>query len=217
MADEESAAPRWRRRKGDRPQEIIAAALDVFAERGFAAARLDDVAARAGVSKGTLYRYFPNKEELFKAMVRAAIVPNLALAEQWLAEGSMPAFAILERVLSAIAARILSTRVGIIPKLIIAESGNFPDLARFYHEEVIQRGFAVLSAVLARGIARGEFRAVNIDHTVRLIVAPMLMSALWRSSFEAVEGRPLDVPGLVRTHLDHLLRALRPDSEGGPS
>lgn len=209
----ESATPRWRRRKEARPQEIVAAALEVFAERGFAATRLDDVASRAGVSKGTLYLYFPNKEELFKAVIRAAIVPNLELAERMLAEAQGPSFAILETLLNTIAARILRTRVAVIPKLIIAEAGNFPDLARFYYDEVIRRGFAVLAALLARGIERGEFRPVDIDATVRLIIAPMLMSALWRSAFEAVEGRPLDVAGLVRTHLDHLRRALAPEGE----
>ncbi|MBP2294171.1 TetR/AcrR family transcriptional regulator [Azospirillum rugosum] len=214
MTDDESSVPRWRRRKQDRPQEIVDAALDVFGERGFAAARLDDVAARAGVSKGTLYLYFPNKEELFKAVVRSAIVPNLEMAERLLAGAEGPSFAVLEALLGLMATRILRTKAGAIPKLIIAEAGNFPDLARFYYEEVIRRAFALLSAVLARGVARGEFRPLDIDATVRLIVAPMLMSALWRSTFEALEGRPLDVPALVRAHLDNLRRALAPDGEG---
>ncbi|MCW2236177.1 TetR/AcrR family transcriptional regulator [Azospirillum canadense] len=213
MTDDDSSAPRWRRRKQDRPQEIVDAALDVFGERGFAAARLDDVAARAGVSKGTLYLYFPNKEELFKAVVRSAIVPNLEMAERLLAGAEGPSFAVLEALLGLMASRILRTKAGAIPKLIIAEAGNFPDLARFYYEEVIRRAFALLSAVLARGVARGEFRPLDIDATVRLIVAPMLMSALWRSTFEALEGRPLDVPTLVRAHLDNLRRALAPDGK----
>ncbi len=220
MAVEESAAPRWRRRKQARPREIVAAALEVFAERGFAAARLEDVAARAGVSKGTLYLYFPNKEELFKAVVRAAVVTNLEQAERLLADFQGPSFAILEAVVHGAGGRILASRAAAIPKLIIAESGNFPDLARFYHDEVIRRGFALLSAVLARGVARGEFRPVDIDSTVRLIVAPVLLGALWRSTFAAVQDRPLDVPALLRTHLDHLRRALAPDgsdSDGAAS
>lgn len=216
MTEDESAAPRWRRRKEARPQEIVEAALAVFSERGFAAARLDDVAARAGVSKGTLYLYFPNKEELFKAVVRAAIVPNIALAERLLEENRDSSFVILEKLLTIMATRILRTKAGAIPKLIIAEAGNFPDLARFYYDEVIRRAFALLSAVLARGVESGEFRPLDIDSTVRLIVAPMLMSALWRSSFEALEGRPLDVPALLRAHLDHLRRALAPDGETAP-
>jgi Transcriptional regulator len=216
MTEDESTAPRWRRRKEARPQEIVEAALAVFSERGFAAARLDDVAARAGVSKGTLYLYFPNKEELFKAVVRAAIVPNIEMAERLLAESRDSSFAILEKLLAIMATRILRTKAGAIPKLIIAEAGNFPDLARFYYDEVIRRAFALLSAVLARGVESGEFRPLDIDSTVRLIVAPMLMSALWRSSFEALEGRPLDVPALLRAHLDHLRRALAPDGGTAP-
>lgn len=225
MTDEGPSAPRWRRRKQDRPQEIVDAALDVFGERGYAAARLDDVAARAGVSKGTLYLYFPNKEELFKAVVRSAIVANLERAERLLADADSDAatgngrssFAVLEALLTLMATRILRTGAGAIPKLIIAEAGNFPDLARFYYEEVIRRAFALLSAVLARGVARGEFRPLDIDATVRLIVAPVLMSALWRSTFEGLEGRPLDVPALVRAHLGNLRRALAPDDDAGGS
>ncbi len=206
-----AAAPRWRRRKEDRPQEIVAAALDVFAERGFAAARLDDVAARAGVSKGTLYLYFPSKEDLFKAVIRAAILPNLERAERMIAEVPGPSFALLERLLAMVAELIATTRAAIIPKLVIAEAGNFPELAAFYHREVIQRGFGLLANLLERGVARGEFRPMNIDHTVRLIAAPLLMSAVWRSAFDAVA--PLDVPALIATHRDHLRRALLVDGE----
>ncbi|HYD64361.1 TetR/AcrR family transcriptional regulator [Azospirillum sp.] len=207
--------PRWRRRKEARPQEIVDAALDVFAERGFAAARLEDVAARAGVSKGTLYLYFPNKEELFKAVVRSAILPNLEMAERLLAEFPGSSMEILERLLLGIAGKVMATRVGAIPKLMIAEAGNFPELARFYYETVIARAFRVIGAVLERGVARGEFRAMDVGHTVRLVVAPMLMVALWRTSFEPVAGGPLDAEGLMRTHIDHLRRALAP--EGGAS
>ena len=215
MPEDVPVAPRWRRRKEARPREIVDAALTVFGERGFAAARLEDVAARAGVSKGTLYLYFPNKEELFKAVVREAILPNLDMAERLLAGALGPSFAVLETLLTLFATRILKSRAGAIPKLVIAEAGNFPDLARFYHDEVIRRAFALLAAVLERGMARGEFRPVDVDSTVRLIVAPMLMSALWRSSFEALEDRPLDVAALLAAHLDALRRTLAP--EGGPS
>lgn len=208
MADD---APRWRRRKEARPQEIIDAALDVFTERGYAATRLEEIARRAGVSKGTLYLYFPNKEELFKAVVRSAIVPNLEVAERLLRDSSGPSIEILARLLQGIAGRVMTSKVGGIPKLMIAEAGNFPELARFYLDEVIERAFRVIGAVLERGIARGEFRAVNVPHTVRLVVAPMLMVAVWRSSFEPVAGRPLDAAGLIVEHLDHLRRALQPE------
>lgn len=204
----DSNSPRWRRRKEARPQEIVEAALDVFAERGFAAARLDEVAARAGVSKGTLYLYFPNKEELFKAVVRGAILPNLEAAERLAGGFPGPTLDLLERMLLIIATRVAVTRAAAIPKLMIAEAGNFPDLARFYHDEVIRRGLGLLSSVLERGIISGELRPVNVEHTVRLTIAPVLLIALWRTSFEPVADEPWDAEGLVRTHIDHLRRAL---------
>lgn len=211
MTGEPTQPPKWRRRKEARPQEIVDAALDVFVERGFAAARLEEIAARAGISKGTLYLYFPNKEELFKAVVRSAIVPNIERAERLLHDFPGSSMEMLARLLEGIAMRVMASRAGGIPKLMIAEAGNFPDLARFYLDEVIGRGFRLVGAVLERGIARGDFRPVDVPHTVRLVIAPLLLIALWRASFEPVEGRPLDVPGLVREHLDHLRRALAPE------
>ncbi len=215
MPDPEPALPpRWRRRKAARPQEIVAAAMDIFAERGYAAARLDDVALRAGVSKGTLYLYFPSKDELFKAVVRTAILPNLERAERMVGEGPGPSFALLERLLGMVAEVVATTRAAIIPKLVIAEAGNFPDLAAFYHREVVRRGLGLLAGLLQRGIDQGEFRPVNVDHTARLVMAPLLMAAVWRTSFDHVDGNePLDVPALIATHLDHLRRALAPDGE----
>src|SRR5215472_5704895 len=122
---------RWRRRKEDRPAEIIAAALAGFAERGFAATRLEDVARRAGVTKGTLYLYFPNKEELFKAVVRQAVVANIVLSEALVAHSSEPAPAVLEQLIARLQAAMVAP-ASAIPKIVIAEAGNFPDIARFY-------------------------------------------------------------------------------------
>ncbi|MFS2010887.1 TetR/AcrR family transcriptional regulator [Azospirillum sp. CT11-132] len=208
--------PRWRRRKEARPQEIVAAAMDVFAERGFAAARLEEVASRAGVSKGTLYLYFPSKDELFKAVIRAAILPNLQQAEALVAAAGGPCFPVLERLLRMVARLIATTRMAVIPRLVIAEAGNFPELAAFYHREVIRRGFGVLAALLRRGIDSGEFRPVEVDPTVRLIVAPLLMSAVWRTSFDGVDGEPpLDVTALMEIHIDNLRRVLLRDTGDG--
>ena len=208
--------PRWCRRKEARPQEIVAAAMDVFAERGFAAARLEEVASRAGVSKGTLYLYFPSKDELFKAVIRAAILPNLQQAEALVAAAGGPCFPVLERLLRMVARLIATTRMAVIPRLVIAEAGNFPELAAFYHREVIRRGFGVLAALLRRGIDSGEFRPVEVDPTVRLIVAPLLMSAVWRTSFDGVDGEPpLDVTALMEIHIDNLRRVLLRDTGDG--
>jgi AcrR family transcriptional regulator len=198
---------RWRRRKEARPDEILAAALVSFAERGFAATRLDDVAARAGISKGTLYLYFRSKEELFKAVVRATIVPNLERVEGLAASFTGPSAMLLERLLLTMAG-VVASRVGAIPKLVIAEAGNFPDLARFYLDEVVRRGLRLIGMILRRGIERGEFRAVDVDHAVFCVIAPMLIAALWKNSLEPHADAPLDTDTLARAHLDMLLRGL---------
>ncbi len=200
-------AARWRRRKEDRPGEIIAAALACFAERGFAATRLDDVARRAGVTKGTLYLYFPNKEELFKAVVRRTIVAKIEQSETLLSHSPDPAPALLERFIAQWLA-VMETPASAIPKLIISEAGNFPDLARFYLEEVVLRGTALVRKLLQMGIERGEFRPASLDHAAICVVAPMILSMLWQHSFERHAGHPLDAAAICRTHLELLLRGL---------
>jgi len=198
---------RWRRRKEARPEEILAAALASFAERGFAATRLEDVAARAGISKGTLYLYFGGKEKLFEAVVRATLLPNLERIEALTATFEGPSAQLLERLLVTIAG-VVSARMGAIPKLVIAEAGNFPDLARFYLDEVVRRGLRLIATILRRGIERGEFRPVDVDHTVFCVIAPMLIAALWKNSLEPHDDAPLDAQALARAHLDLLLRGL---------
>lgn len=201
------AKPRWRRRKEARPDEILAAALASFAERGFAATRLEDVAARAGISKGTLYLYFKGKEELFEAVVRATLVPNLERLEALSASFEGPSAQLLERLLLTIAG-VVDSQIGAIPKLVIAEAGNFPELARFYLDEVVRRGLRLIGAILRRGIERGEFRPIDVEHAVFCVLAPVLFAALWKNSLEPYDDKPLDAQALARTHLDLLLRGL---------
>lgn len=207
-----AAAPRWRRRKEDRPAEIIAAGLEVFAARGFAAARLDDVAAQAGISKGTLYLYFRNKEELFKAVVRETLLPNIALAEGRIGGARGPTPELLLDVLRGLVGAV-GTRPGVIPKLIIAEAGNFPDLARFYVEEVILRGFRLFAGLLARGMERGEFRRVDPQLAAPVLAAPILLMAIWKHVMEphapkrAAEGA-FDPERFFDTYADVLLNGL---------
>jgi AcrR family transcriptional regulator len=201
------AGSRWRRRSNARPAEIIAAALACFTERGFAATRLDDVAARAGITKGTLYLYFRSKEELFKAVVRQQLIPNIERAEAIAEQSAASGLALLRQLLTAMSG-ILDSPLGAIPKLVMTEAGNFPDLARFYLEEVVDRGRAVVWRVLERCIASGEIRPVDTESAVMCIAAPLLVAALWRHSFERHAGRPLDVEALCRTHLDLLQHGL---------
>lgn len=209
--------PRWRRRKDERPAEIIAAALAVFAARGFSATRLDDIAARAGISKGTLYLYFRNKEDLFKAMVREVLVPDIVQIEERLAAeaGSTPD--LLGEVLRRMAG-VIASPVGAIPKLVIAEAGNFPDLARFYIEEVVGRGMNVLARLMAHGIERGEFRAVDPLGAASVVIAPLLLLAMWRHALEphaAARTRgAFDPTSFLATYTDVMLNGLRPASAG---
>ncbi|UCD67935.1 MAG: TetR/AcrR family transcriptional regulator [Betaproteobacteria bacterium] len=199
---------RWTRRKEARPAELISAALDLFVERGFAATRLEDVAARAGVSKGTLYLYFPSKEDLFKAVVRGGIVPAIERAEKQFEDHRGSAGALIRELVKGWWASIGNTRLGGIPKLMIAESGNFPELAQFYHDEVISRGHRLIAAAVQRGINRGEFQPVDVDYAMRLVIAPLWLLTVWRFSFGLCDSQQLDPVAYLDLHLDLILRGL---------
>lgn len=198
------------RRKDARSGEIIEAALSLFSERGFAATKLEDVAAAAGIGKGTIYLYFPTKEALFRAVVRQAVVPNLKIAETLTKDPDRSAGETL-RALAELFLRLLDTDLTAIPKLVIAESGNFPAIARFYADEVVRDGMTVIRRVLARGIARGEFRAVDLDSALPLFSAPMLLLVLWKHSLGRHTDLQLNPRNVVATHLDILLRGLAAD------
>lgn len=206
MADRQSG--RWRRRKAARPAEILSAALDCFAERGFAATRLDDIAARAGVTKGTLYLYFPGKEELFKALVRQELLPNIERLKA-MSSGPGSAEELLGRFVAVWAERIVPSRFAVVPKLVIADAGNFPELAKFYLREVVQQTLRLLQSILRRGVEAGEFRRIDVEHTALCVIGPLLLSVLWKHTFDTHADRPLDVAALYRAHLDVLLNGLR--------
>ena len=199
---------RWQRRKDGRPTEILAAALACFKERGFATTRLEDVAAKAGVTKGTIYLYYPSKEELFKAVVCGELVPNIERLEAVLDEPG-PAAALLERLVMVWVQHIVPSPISIIPKLVVAEAGNFPELARFYLETAVHRGLRLIAAILERGIARGEFRPVDVEHVVYCIIGPLLFTVLWQHSLGLHDDQPLDAQAVCRAHLDLILHGLQ--------
>ena len=205
---DEPTEPRWRRRKEARPQEIIAAALASFAARGFAATRLDDIAARAGVTRGTLYLYFSSKEELFKAVVRQFLFPIFAQREEMLAAATGPTPDLLAKFILSFPSAIGGSPVSAIPKLVLSEAGNFPDLARFYVDEVLRRGRRLVRGLLRRGIERGEFRKVDVDQVFYCVVAPLLVTMLWRHSLAPYDNDGPDLPALCRAHVDLLLHGL---------
>ena len=208
-APEKKPQPRWARRKDARPEEIIAAALELFVERGYAATRLDDVAARAGVSKGTLYLYFENKEDLFKAVVRGNMLPMLQHGEALVENFPGSAGDLLRQLVRGWWEQTGSSKISGLPKLVIAEAGNFPDLAEFYYQEVILRAHSLFRRVLQRGTASGEFRAVDIDHLVHVALAPLVMLAVWSHSFACCEQEALHPQRYIDSYLDMLLHGLR--------
>lgn len=202
--------PRWARRKDARPQELLAAALDLFVERGFASTRLEDVAKLAGVSKGTLYLYFTNKEELFKAVVRETIVPALGEAEDFIAAFNGHSGELLRNVLHSWWQHLGATKASGIGKLIMAEAGNFPDLAEFYREEVINRGTIMISGMLERGIAKGEFRPIDVPVVTQVLIAPMLMLMMWKHSVGPCDQSELDPMMFLNSFIDMALNGLLP-------
>ena len=204
-----SPVPPRKRRKEARPSELTAAALNLFVEKGFAATRLEDVAQHAGVSKGTLYLYFDSKEALFKAVIQEGIVPVMAENEAIAAQHSGSSFDLLEKLLRNWWQRIGQTGFAGIPKLMVAEARNFPDVAHFYYENVIKRGRALVGAALERGMASGEFRRLDVETTIDVIIAPILMLLIWRHSMACCQSTEGD-PGLyLQIHVDLLRQGLR--------
>jgi AcrR family transcriptional regulator len=196
-----SQPPRRQRGEAGRREAILAAALDEFSARGFAAARLDDVARRAGVAKGTIYLYFRDKEALFQDLVRSIISPLIARFETAV-EIDLPARVIAERVVDLFVREVYGTRRKDVIRLIITEGPRFPKLAEFYYREVIARVIAAVRALLRRAVDRNEIAADALSRFPQLLVAPGLMAIIWSGLFDRFE--PLDIEALMRTHLDLL-------------
>ncbi|MCU0967779.1 MAG: TetR/AcrR family transcriptional regulator [Rubrivivax sp.] len=198
------------RRKQARPQELLDAALELFVERGFAAARSEEVARRAGVSKGTLYLYYPSKQDLFKAVVRHNLVNLIAEGRELVAAFAGPTSELLGLLVQTWWQRVGSTAASGIHKIVIAEARNFPDLAQFYTDEVILPADQLFSSAVQRGIDRGEFRPVPVHEVAYGLMAPMIFLCLHRHSFGAcpVRGADVDPAAVLRTQLDLVLRGL---------
>ena len=202
------AKPRWRRRKNARPEEILTAALEVFADRGFAATKLEDVARKAGVTKGTIYLYFENKEALFKALVRQTIVPVIAQGEAIAQAFTGSARDLFERLVREYWRLVGETSLASIPRLMIAEAGNFPELARFYYKEVVTRGHRLMAGVLERGIKAGEFKKVELAVATKLAMAPIMHAVVARKAFLHYMPDGFDVAKYLDTHIDLYLHGI---------
>jgi AcrR family transcriptional regulator len=188
---------------------ILDAALAVFAEKGFADARLDKVAARAGVAKGTIYLYVESKQALFEALIRSGIAVPIEAIEQRVAGLDLPLEAVLRMIFGFIRQEVLGTRRQEIARLVITEAGRFPEIAEFYHREVVSRGVRLLRGVAERAVARGEIRSDELARFPQLAMAPALLAILWVNLFNRFD--PLDVEGMLEAHIRLLMRALKGD------
>ncbi len=199
MRDAEEPAPEKRRLTQDeRRAAILTAALDVFSDNGFAAARLEDVAQKAGVAKGTLYLYFPDKEALFEELLRGLATPLLRRIEALSADQTIPANVILGQILALFASQVIGTDRERLLRLIIAEGPRFPKIAEFYHCEVISKGREIIRAIAARGYERGELPTGELAKFPQLFFAPLLTAIIWRSLFSQFD--PLDVNAMIESH-----------------
>ena len=201
-------APKFQRRAEDRPREICQAALAVFAEKGFAAAKLDEIARQAGVSKGTLYLYFKDKEQLFRAVVRDTIAPNVDAVRETVMAADLPFAQIVPLFLGRFAELATRLPVGAVAKMVIGESRNFPELAKVWHDQVASRALAMLAGLIERAQEKGEVRAGDPRIHAFTLMGPMLMGVIYRETLEPVGGEPLDLGALARQHAETVLAGL---------
>jgi len=170
------------RRKEARPGELLEAALDLFVEKGFAATRSEEVAARAGVSKGTLFLYFPSKEELFKAVVVENLAGRFTEWNREFDEFEGSTIDMLRYCMRIWWERVGSTKASGLTKLMLSEGRNFPELAEFYRREVVRPGHSLMRRIIRRGIDSGEFAPVDVDHAIYAVISPMIFLMLWKHS-----------------------------------
>ena len=221
-ANPDDAAPQRRsRRKEARPGELLDAALDLFVTKGYAATKVEEVARKAGVSKGTLFLYFPSKEELFKAVVRHVLADRFAQWDVELSAYQQDTTALIHYCYEEWWARIGATKVCGLGNLVMAEAHNFPEIAAFYRQEVVLPGNRLIARVLQRGMARGELQAIDLDYGVSLVVAPLVFCAAAQSSGglclpATSPDAPFDIPRFLRLQADALVRGLAPRAGGQP-
>lgn len=196
------------RRPDDRPSEIIAAALELFSQRGFSATRLEDVAARAGLSKAAIYLYFDDKSALLRAVVVEMAGANVEAVAAMIESHQGPVAPLLKQFLSFMAGRLAHTPIANLIKLVISESRAHPEIGKLYLDTVVGRALPLLQSLIERGIASGEFRAADAKLAVKSLVGPMVLAAVWRSVLEPIGAETLDIEALARQHADIIVRGL---------
>ena len=200
------AAPRYPRRKENRPQEITEAALDAFAENGYAGTRVEEVAKRAGVSKGLLYLYFKTKEELFKAVIRSFVVPRIDALVARVEETELSAEQVLRGPLVTLMKSLPGSPVGVVVRLMISEGARHPDLVAYYKENVVSRGLGAMQSVIERGVKNGEFRRTAISDLPHLLILPAFFSVIYTLVFGP---QSLDTDKLIEAHIDIVIEHLK--------
>jgi len=205
---QERPAPRWRRRKEARPGEILAAALEIFGERGYEATRLSDVARKAGCTKGTIFLYYENKAELFKAALRDAMLPLVAENERLVETHQGPTRDLLASLLRLRWDHMMKNKFSGLVKLMLAETRDYPELAKFYNDEFIERNQNLIQRVLQTGVDRGEFKPMIVAHVARFVVAPMVFAVLWRHAFEHAVESPVSLEAYFDSSLQLILDGL---------
>ncbi|MDH5393814.1 MAG: TetR/AcrR family transcriptional regulator [Gammaproteobacteria bacterium] len=203
---------RWRRRKEARPEEILDAALDLFTEKGFSATRMADVAKKAGVSKGTLYLYFESKEIIFKELVKTMMSPMVDEAEVAINEFQGSSAELLDKMVTGWWESFWHNKLSAIPKLIISEAGNFPEIAEFYVEVIVKRVRGLFEDIIQQGIDNKEFKACNNKEAARLLMAPVIQANIWKFSLKPYD-EALDEKSYIRLHLEIFLSGIKKDDK----
>ncbi|MEM7612773.1 MAG: TetR/AcrR family transcriptional regulator [Pseudomonadota bacterium] len=196
----------YQRRKADRPEEILNAALDVFVRDGYDASRLADIAAEAGVSKGLLYHYFDSKEALFRAVVEQEVTPRLEEMTRLIGQLEIPIAQFMKQMLPELMAAVLASRAGVVIRLVIANGAQHPEITRYYFDNIIARGEAMLKALIQRGVDNGEFRESALQTQPMLLMAPAILCQVWGMLFG--EYRALDNAALLREHMGLMVSAV---------
>jgi AcrR family transcriptional regulator len=204
----QTPAAKRRERRGDtRPQEIVDAAFEEFAAKGYAGTRLEDVAARARVSKGLPYLYFKTKEALFRAVIKSVITAHFDVMRQRMETTTLSSEAFLKGPFLSFLQELVCSKRAFIARLMIAEGHKHPELTKFYYDQVVSRGIETLTRLIDRGVERGEFRPTRLREFPQLLVAPALTAILWRQLFE--RHHHLDTDGLLATNVELLTDAIR--------
>ena len=198
--------PRYQRRKEDRPAEITEAAFETFIEKGYAGTRVEEVAKRAGVSKGLLYLYFKTKEELFKSVVKNFVVPRLHELETTIEASELSAEEFLRGPFVSFAHKITRSPIGKIVRLLVAEGPRHPDLLQFYWDNVVSRGMAAINSLLEKGISNGEFKRSPVTEQPLLFIMPVVFSVIFRLLFAKQD---INTDRLIDTQIDLLIRQLQ--------